>query len=217
MKKLAVKWITFMLGIIIMSLGIALVIQAGLGATPISTLPLVASYISGYSFGTITIVFNVFLMLLELLLLRKDIVWLVWVLQFPMTLLFGISVDYCMHHTAFFAGHSFWTGVAINMLGNAVLALGITLEVKSNTMTLPGEGIVLAVSLVTAKKFSTMKIANDVAQTSLAILLSFLFFSKLRGIGVGTIISAFSVGLIIKLYLFLLGRLATRFTSGSST
>ncbi len=199
----AVKWFSLVLGIVIMSLGIAIVIRAGLGATPIGTLPLVVSYISGYSYGTIAIAFNLFLMVVEILLLRKNVVWIVLLLQFPMTLIFGWSVDHWLQHTEIFAGYPPLTALAINMLGNSVLALGITLEVASNTIMLPGEGVVVAFSMVTETRFSSVKIANDVIQTVLAIGLSLIFFAGLRGIGFGTIISAFAVGLIIRFYAYL--------------
>lgn len=46
------------------------------------------------------------------------------------------------------------------MLGNVVLGLGVALEVFSGAAALPGEGLVLAVSTVLHKPFSSVKIAN---------------------------------------------------------
>ena len=59
------------------------------------------------------------------------------------------------------------------MLGNVVLGLGVALEVFAGAAALPGEGLVLAVSTVLHKPFSSVKIANDVILVLLALLLSF--------------------------------------------
>ena len=84
--------------------------------------------------------------------------------------------------------------------GCAILALGITLEVAANALLVPGEGVVKAIAHVLNRDFGTIKICFDVTTVTLAMLLSLLCFHGLRGIGIGTIVSAVLVGMIVKFY-----------------
>ena len=82
--ELSVKSVAILsLGMIIASLGISLISSSGLGTTPISSLPFVASEVTGLTFGTTTFFFNFALIVLQLLLLRKHLSRLNW-LQLPL-------------------------------------------------------------------------------------------------------------------------------------
>ena len=83
--------------------------------------------------------------------------------------------------------------------GCLILAVGITIEVAPDTLVVPGEGIVRALSRVTGKPFGTMKVYFDVTLIVIAVALSFLFFGKLNGIGIGTVISALTVGKFVNI------------------
>lgn len=79
--ELSVKSVAILsLGMIIASLGISLISSSGLGTTPISSLPFVASEVTG-----LTIV-------LQLLLLRKHFSRLNW-LQLPLAFIFSVFLD----------------------------------------------------------------------------------------------------------------------------
>ena len=63
---------------------------------------------------------------------------------------------------------------------------------------MPGEGLVLAVSLVTGRDFGTLKIAFDVSMVCASIVLGFAVLGHTVGIREGTVISAFAVGWLVK-------------------
>lgn len=48
-------------------------------------------------------------------------------------------------------------------------------------------------------KFGTVKIYFDVLLICIASILSFIFFGKLNGIGIGTIFSAISIGKFVNI------------------
>lgn len=56
----------------------------------------------------------------------------------------------------------------------------------------------LAASIVTGRAFPTIKIANDVGCVIAAAAVGLVFLGNLYGIGTGTLVSAFAVGLLIK-------------------
>ena len=84
------------------------------------------------------------------------------------------------------------------LLGNLFLAFGIYWQAASKTIVQPGEGMVLAFSVVLRKSFGTIKIWNDVTLVVLAVLLGFVFLGHVAGVREGTVVSAFLVGILIK-------------------
>lgn len=164
-------WFIFVAALFVMSLGIALVTRGNLGTTPISSLPLVSSYASGLTFGETTFFINLLFVAAQWLLLRKSINKLLLLSQIPITFAFSYFIDTSMQ---ILSSDIYWKCFAVSMLGNVVLGLGVALEVFAGAAALPGEGLVLAVSTVLHKPFSSVKIANDVILVLLALLLSYL-------------------------------------------
>ena len=78
-------------GMFVMALGIADVTLAGLGTTPISTVPLVTAEILGITFGEATFVVNCFFVLGQIVLLRRGY-QLVNLLQIPLVFAFGFFI-----------------------------------------------------------------------------------------------------------------------------
>ena len=64
----------------------------------------------------------------------------------------------------------------------------------------PGEGIVQAITAVSGCRFGSVKVGFDATLVATALVLSLLFFHRLQGLGVGTILSALAVGRIVNLY-----------------
>ena len=85
--------IILLIGLYIMSLGIAFSIKAALGTSPISSVPYVASTISGLSVGATTIIINLVFILIQILLLRKKYD-LFQLFQIPALILFGLMIDF---------------------------------------------------------------------------------------------------------------------------
>nr|WP_304353159.1 DUF6198 family protein [Brachyspira innocens] len=91
-KHLIERTIILLIGLYIMSLGIAFSIKASLGTSPISSVPYVTSCISGLSVGETTIIINLVFILTQILLLRKKYNPL-QLFQIPALILFGIMID----------------------------------------------------------------------------------------------------------------------------
>ena len=78
-------------------------------------------------------------------------------------------------------------------------AVGILLQIKSDTLMQPVEGAVLALVMVTKRSFASLKITNDVTCVTLAAVVSLIFLDHFDAIGMGTLVSAFMVGYVVKL------------------
>ena len=186
-----------LIGIECATFGISCTALSGLGTTPISSLPFVLSKIFPLTFGTTTFILNVFFVLIEAVLLRSRFTVLN-LLQIPSVLVFGLFIDLNMWLLGAHAPESWPTGLAMSLLGNVVLAVGVFLQIRSKTIVQPGEGVVIVYAAVLRRSFGTMKIVNDVSLVVIAAILSLLVLGALTVIREGTVISAFLVGFLVK-------------------
>ena len=186
-----------LLGIAAAALGIALTTCAGLGTTPISTVPYTASAITGLSFGTTTFLLNLCFVLGQMALLRRS--FPLWnLLQIPAVFVFGAAIDLAMALVSPHSAVSWLPGLAMSLAGNVVLAVGIVLQIRSRTIVQPGEGIVLALSVTLRRPFGSVKVANDVVLSLAAALLGWAVLGHVVGLREGTLISAVLVGVLVK-------------------
>ena len=70
-KKFGVKLLFYFGGLIIMTLGVVISVKSDLGVTPISSIPYTVTVVSGMDLGIATMLFSVFMVLLQILILRK--------------------------------------------------------------------------------------------------------------------------------------------------
>lgn len=199
MKNLAPRYGFFVLGVAINSFGVAFVTKGALGTSQISSIPYVLSLrFPALSFGMFTFLFNMLIILGQILLLKRDFRPIQF-LQIAVNILFSALIDVSMAVLWFVEPQAVWSRLICVVLGCLILAVGICVEVAPDTLMVPGEGIVQAISRVSGKRFGTVKVYFDVTLIAIAVVLSFLFFGKLNGIGVGTVISALTVGRFVNI------------------
>lgn len=184
-------------GLMIMALGVAFSIKAGLGTSPISSVPYATAEISGLSVGTTTIIMNFLFVAIQIAILRKNYDPF-QLLQLPAAVLFGMAIDLAaglLQPVTYSCYAQQWL---LCSLGILLVALGISLEVAARLITTAGEGIVLAVCQVVPIRFGNMKVIFDVTLVALSILLALLFLGRLSGVREGTIAAALLVGQVTK-------------------
>ena len=76
------------------------------------------------------------------------------------------------------------------LAGIVLVALGVSFEVAAQAVTLPGEGLALALCRVIRLKFGYMKVIVDVSLVIIAVALSFGFLPGLQGVREGTLAAA---------------------------
>ena len=195
-----VKSIMLLLGLFIMAFGISLSIKSNLGTMCISSIPYISSLIlPTITVGQFTILFNIFLVLLQILILRKDFK-VIQLLQVILVLPFGYFIDLTLFWIIDIPVNTYFSEWIFCIGGILILALGILIEIKSKVLYLPGEGIVLAISHVTNINFAKLKPICDMTMVLIAIILSFIFLGKLCGVREGTIVAAIFVGILIDIY-----------------
>ena len=131
-------------GLVVMAFGVAFSIKAELGTSPISSLPYLLSRFTPLSVGTATIALHITLILLQILLLRRDYQPL-QLLQLPVALLFGVLTDIAIAALSALSCSGYFMRWVFCAIGILLVGLGVSLEVLAGLVTLAGEGMALAI------------------------------------------------------------------------
>lgn len=199
-KNLFARYIILAIGVLINSFGVAFITKAALGTSPISSFPFVLSLKwPSVSFGLFTFVMNTGLIVLQIVLLRRDF-QLVQLLQMVVNVVFSWFIDVSMGLLGWLDPQGVVMQVIAVVVGCAILGFGICVEIAPNVIMVPGEGCVRAIAAVTQKRFGTVKVLFDCTLVAIAIVCSFAFFGQIKGLGLGTIISALLVGRMTNIY-----------------
>lgn len=192
------RYLIFLLGVLVSATGIAFVTRAGLGTSPISSIPFVLSLITPLSMGVYTFSFNMLFLVGEILLTRRFT--LRQFLQIPATILFGFCLDAALAVIPTRYGGPWLSSAVYLIIGCVVMALGIYLEVAADVIMLPCEAFVRALSRRIRKNFGNVKVFVDSSLTGIAAVLALLAFGTLNGVREGTVINALLVGQLVKLW-----------------
>ena len=117
-----------------------------------------------------------------------------------MGFIFGTMLDVNMLVTSAFPFGTLPAQIAAQFLGCVVLGIGISFEVRCGSITMPGEGFPAAISKLTGKPFSKIKILVDVLLVTIAVILGYIYFGcwQWNVVGGGTLFAMVFVGLVVK-------------------
>lgn len=189
----------FVVGLFIMSLGVAFSIISTLGTTPISSISYSLALITNIDIGITTFIFNVSLIFIQFLILRSRF-HKKRLLQLINCVLFGYFTDLALYIVSFipFDGSVFMMVVFL-AVSIFTTAFGIFIYMPANIAPLPGEGCVESVAIVTNWRFSTIKIGFDASMVIISLMMCGLWYTNIFGaVYVGTIVSAFLVGFTLR-------------------
>ena len=192
------RYLIFLVGLFVNSLGVSLITKANLGTSPISSIPYVLSLNFPFTLGNFTIFFSIFLIVLQLIILRKNFK-LEHILQIPVSIIFGYFIDLTMILFSWVNPEAYIMKIVYLLIGCLILGVGVYMEVLADVVMLPGESFVRAIVLTWKTNFGTTKICFDVSMSVIAVVLSFVFAGRLAGVREGTVIAALLVGFIARL------------------
>ena len=197
--ELIKRYIFLLVGLFVNGLGVSFITKAGLGTSPITSIPYTLSLGFTPTVGMFTLVFNIFLVILQVILLRRNF-QLQNLLQLPIIALFSFFIDLTMSLLGFMQPETYAMKVVSLIVGCLILGFGVFMEMVANVAMLPGEATVRAVSDVFSTDFGKTKIAFDSSMTIIAAILSFIMFKHLDGVREGTIVAAILVDFIARLF-----------------
>lgn len=188
-----------------MTFGVALCVRSNLGCSVISTIPFVMSLAGSdgvaprLTIGEYTYLMNALFVALQFLMLRGRF-RPVQLFQLVIGFAFGYFLDLNMALTSFVESDTMALRIAAQLAGCTVLGLGIAMEIRCGSVTMPGEGIAVATSQVANIPFAKAKIIIDCLLVVCAVILGYCFFGRWiwDAVGAGTLFAMFYVGAFVK-------------------
>lgn len=200
------RQLLLLISLFFLALGVALCVRSDLGSSVISSAPY-AFFLAGekgmvpdLSLGMYTNLLNVLFVICQIFVLRRR--YRPWqLLQLLIGVVFGILIDASMALTAFLESvQRLDLRLFLMLSGSTLMALGVSMEMRCASVTMPGEGLPAALSKVTGKSFADMKILTDTLLVVSAIVSSLLFFHTWMWnvVGVGTLFAMIYIGMAVK-------------------
>ena len=198
-KKFVTKLLFYFGGLIVMTLGVVISVKSDLGVTPISSIPYTMTVVLGMDLGIATMLFSVFMVLLQIVILRKRFK-IINLLQLPIGILFGAFLTVCGKlMTPVPVPDNFIVKFIIMLVSTVFVALGVFLYVAPRFVPLAPEGFIIAVTQVTKLSFSTVKVIFDVTMVAVSMVTCLIAIHSLCSVGIGTVAAAILVGSEVKL------------------
>ena len=224
-KALIYRIVFYLLGLLVLALGLTLNTKAGLGVSPIISVSFSVAEIWDFNFGNTTLVLYALFVVVEMALhlmqyrrFRSDdiahakqanlrLTLLLDVLQFPLSLVFTrflnlfsgwiptLETDYAGSFLGSFPGRFLFLCLAIVLTG-----VGAAASLDMRLVPNPGDGIVQAIADTVGKSVGFTKNCFDLCNITITIVISMAFAGRLTGVGVGTVVAVIGVGRVIALF-----------------
>ena len=212
-KELLIRYIVMIPGVFILCFGIAFITKAGLGTSPISSIPYTLSLIlPRFTLGNYMIAINLILLGLEWILLHgkpgsimgrasgKAITLAELVVQFLISIAMGYGTDLSMYLLRWLEPSAYWQNILFLLAGICIMAFGIYIQLAANVAMAPGDAFARALTAVLGKPYNRVRVASDSIMVSIAAILCLIFLHALIGVREGTVICALLTGNIVKIY-----------------
>lgn len=205
--------LVYCVGLFIMAVGVSLSVLSDLGVSPMNSIPYVLSQIiTSVSMGTFTTALFCSYILIQAILLGRKFhpIRLVQILS---SFIFGWFVDLSNFLTGLVltAPTHYIMRLVFLVISMACVGLGIFLYVSPKLPPLPGEGVMQVISEKFHIPLHWAKIGFDATVTTIALILSLVFFHRLHGVREGTILAALGVGKFLGLFIKLFQKQLNRF------
>ncbi len=187
--------LALLVAVVINSFGVVLMLYSDAGISAISSVPYAFSQVlPQLSLGTWTYIFQG-LLILSLMLLRRRFVWQ-YLFSFVVGFVFGKMLDV----------HELWIHVLPDSLAFRVIyfvisylliCIGIALSNRCGLPIIPTDLFPRELAQITGIVYSKIKISFDVICLAVTAAMTGLILGHLDGLGIGTILAAFTMGKVI--------------------
>lgn len=197
MKKVY-RIILYCVGLIIIALGLILNTKAGLGVSPIISIPYSISIMWNVNFGNATLCMYILCVIGQMLLRRKRF-RLFDLMQFPMSVIFSRMINFFNNNI----------NITLNgmlpkllLLIAAVILTGIGAAITVEMKCVPNapDGLAQAMSESMKKDLGFAKNILDLSCAAFTVIISLIFAGKVIGIGIGTVVAMLGVGRVIYVF-----------------
>lgn len=201
MKKLN-RFIIYIIGMIILALGLSLSTKTKLGVSALTSFPYMLSEIYNLKFGDITLIYYIFLILIEIILhiiMKQKKMIINDILSIFLSIIFTRGMNIFI---SFFPDipNNYIYKILLMLLAIIFIGVGISLTVVCKLVPNPADGLVSTISDFTKKNMGLIKNICDITCVSITIILSLILKNKIIGIGIGTLMAMLLVGRVVYIF-----------------
>ena len=195
------RYCLFLIGLFIASMGVAFSAKAGLGTSPVASVPYSVSLVNtSLTFGGWLNLLSVIQIAIQIIVMKGKCNYIEIAVQTVLAFVYGYLTNFSVWLIRGITITTYPMQFVFMLLGCFILALGIWIQFKGSVAMLPGEAMNRAISKVSGFKYENIKIFFDILYIAIAAAICLIFLGKLKGVREGSIIAAILVGSIIKLY-----------------
>lgn len=191
----------YIIGLFLLSLGATFSILAGIGVSPVTSLPYALALTTPLSVGITTVFANFVFIILQAIIL-KEIRWKNFFIQLIISFLFGFFMDFTIWLTK---GLPEATSIVLIIVYLAIsliiIALALLLYFTANLPTMPYDSLTYVIANTWKTPFSKAKITSDMLNVVLSLVICLLFIQSFGAIGIGTFIAAYGIGKMVGILL----------------
>jgi uncharacterized membrane protein YczE len=207
------RWITYIIGIYILTMGISLAIRAGIGISPQSSLTRTMTLVyPRLSQGTYNFILELFMLFLTYLVLRKDFKLKNFASLIPAFVL-ATCLDLNLMLTKSMVCPDYFMKLSLLAFADAALAFGLFLMIRANLVLMPIDMFVDTLFRRTGWKWGNIKTTFDCTLLIISAMIGFTLLGGPKFIREGTFMNAILVGQYVKLYFFLFQKIKTAIVS----
>ena len=196
--KLASRFGLYLLGMVLLALGLTLNTKTGLGASAIVSIPFTLSEGTGLDFGDLTLVEYCVLVAAQFVVKGKNRTWMD-LLQLVVSLVFTRFLNIFKAAIPYESGF-LPADIALLVVAIILTGVGAAMTVDMQLVPNPGDGIVHSLAQRFGKELGLCKNLFDVGCVATSLVLGLAFGDPLLGIGLGTILSMVGVGRSIAVF-----------------
>jgi uncharacterized protein len=193
-------FISFAAGLALLSFGVVLVVKANYGVTVVISAAYVLSQkFTVLSFGKINYIVQGVVFIIMIIVMNK--INAKYFLSFLASVIFGYAIDLFTYLLLNFSVTSHYLRIMLFAFSIVIISLGLVFFLKSKLPIMPFDLFVREVSTKYNIKIEKFKTAFDIILLMIATTLSFIFFGRLNGIHIGTLVSALTIGSCIDFFI----------------
>lgn len=189
----------YILGMVVLAMGITLNTKTGLGVSPIISVSYCVSQVLNLNFGNMTFVLYALFVAAQFVLRGRNS-HLYDLLQLPLSLAFSQLLnlfDFLIPYES--ASHGFAANLILLLAAILLTGAGISLTVNMRLVPNPGDGIVQAVAEKIDRDQGFAKNVFDVCCVIVTVTVGLLMAGRVIGIGIGTLAAMVGVGRAVAL------------------
>lgn len=190
--------LAYALGLAILAFGVALMEKADLGMSMVvAPAYLISLKVSFLTFGMAEYSLQAVLLVIVCLVLREFKLYFLF--SFVTAVIYGVILDGWIWILQDVTATSLSVRIPYYLIGMLLCSIGISMLFHTYLAPEVYELFVKEVSKKHHININKFKIGYDCTSCAIAVLMSYLFFNSLRGVGIGTVICALVNGILIGL------------------